>query len=260
MRYDNRICFLTPVPIIDMSPYAIHPFSIDDCTADSQRIDMWQFSLSDLHPQAFALLSPDEQIRARRFYFDRHERRFTMARAGMRLILSRYLHEKSEKIHFNYNHYGKPELGPGHTLHFNLSHSGDRAFLAVGKNFPMGIDVENFSDRPYQDIAENLFSKTEVAALASLPAKDIALGFFHIWAQKEAFIKACGMGLSYPTQTFSVPVLPETSRQIADTLHDKFWCMRSFQPTADCCAALCFEPAVTTLRMIKIDDYGQLWT
>ena len=113
-------------------------------------------------------------------------------------------------------------------MEFNLSHSQDLALLAIGQKFPLGIDLEFFSARPYQSIANHLFSEQEKQELTHLPSSFRALAFFTIWSQKEAFIKACGMGLSYPTEQFSVKAIPRFQELVFDKLHQRFLAMISF--------------------------------
>lgn len=147
---------------------------------------------------------------------------------------------------------GKPALTNDLELQFNLSHSGDSALLAVGQHYPLGIDLEYFSDRPYIGIGNTLFSIEENKALNQAHPAIEPLVFFNIWAQKEAFIKASGMGLSYPTQEFTVPILSTKPEIITDALHHCTWKMQSFMPEISCCAALCFGPFVEDIRYLPL--------
>jgi len=169
-----------------------------------QQIDIWQGSLSSIPLSALALLNPEEQARARRFHFAKHQRRFIVARALMRTILGRYLDEDPKRLIFAYNKHGKPELEHFAEIHFNLSHSGEFFLLAVGQKFPLGIDLEQHSERPYEGLSQANFSQEEHARLMQAPLESRAAVFFVIWSQKEAFMKACGMGLAYPL-AFTVP-------------------------------------------------------
>ena len=190
---------------------------------------------------------------ANRFHFPRHHRRFIVARAMMRTILANYLNEKPEQLDFSYNQHGKPLINHPHRIEFNLSHSDDLALLAIGQYFPLGVDLEYFSARPYEGIGKNLFSIAEINELSRQPNSLKSLVFFHIWAQKEAFIKACGMGLAYPTEQFTVPALASMDSDIFDSLHGNAWKMKSFMPKIACSAALCYNPEVTVLRKITVN-------
>lgn len=172
----------------------------------------------------------------------------------LRLILSRYLQQEASQLDFCYNPQGKPALKEAQKLEFNLSHSEDLAVLAVGRDYPLGVDVEFFSARPYEGIAETLFSPAELDRFLKLDNSLKPQVFFHIWAQKEAFIKACGLGLSYPTKSFDVPIFSPTSATVADSVFHKKWFMRSFMPSVACSAALCHHPEVTEIRQITVNN------
>lgn len=220
----------------------------NDFALQNPRIDIWQYSLQTEFKEARSLLSHDEIARADRFYFDKHRRRFTLARAILRLILAHYTSIPPTHLVFQENQYGKPKLKNHPVLEFNLSHSEDMALLAIGRTMPLGIDLEFFSARPYEGIGSQMFSSAENQALKQTTEALQPLVFFHIWSQKEALIKACGLGLSYPTQTFDVPTCPSTNQAVIDPLHKKTWQMISFQPVVGCCAALCFHSQITTIR------------
>ncbi len=235
--------------------HTFQPLDLKNCKLDPHRIDVWQYSLQLEPPVAHELLNPEERERAQRFYFDRHRRRFTVARAMLRVILAHYLQIHPKEVLFEQNKYGKPHVQNHPQLHFNLSHSSDLALLAVGQTFPLGIDVEIFSTRPYQGIGSQMFSERENRDSNHLAPRLQPLSFFHIWAQKEALIKACGLGLSYPTTQFNVPILPPTNQLIDDTLHNKQWQMVSFMPNLACCAALCHHPSIEKIYYLKLNDF-----
>ena len=115
----------------------IPPFDINECILHSKRIDIWRYPLHTSFPGATELLNDDETHRANRFYFPRHQRRFTLAHAILRLILCRYTSIPPKDLIFQHNDHGKPELIHS-PLTFNLSHSGDWALLAVGNEYPLG--------------------------------------------------------------------------------------------------------------------------
>lgn len=133
-----------------------------DCSLDKTRIDIWEFPLNTPFHQANSLLNEKELERANRYHFERHRRRFTIARATLRLILGRYLQRDASQLSFQYSSHGKPGIESSQGLEFNLSHSGELALLAVGCQFPLGVDLEFFSARPYDGIAKNLFSQQEL--------------------------------------------------------------------------------------------------
>jgi 4'-phosphopantetheinyl transferase len=219
-----------------------------NCILNEARIDLWQFSLVNELPNAMQILNADEIARTERFYFSRHQRRFSTARATLRIILARYLNTHPARLEFSYNSHGKPKVINSARLQFNLSHSGDLAVLAVGKGFPMGIDIEKYSARPYEGIAKSSFSDHEFEEFMKVPQALKPAIFFHIWSQKEAFIKACGLGLAYPTKNFSVPTSMPTKQLVDDPLHNMTWHLRSFMPEVACSGALCCHPTIREIR------------
>lgn len=224
------------------------PLNTHNCILNESRIDLWQFSLKQELNIASQLLNADERARGDRFYFSRHKRRFTTARAVLRIILSRYLNTAPERLEFTYGTHGKPAVQNAQKLQFNLSHSGDLAILAVGKSYPMGVDVEQYSARPYDGIAKSLFSEQEFSEFKKIPTALKAAVFFHVWSQKEAFIKASGLGLSYPTKEFNVPTTIPTKLLVDDPLNNMTWQLRSFMPEPACSGALCYHPTVREIR------------
>lgn len=231
-----------------MTTTGFAPLNTQNCILNETRIDLWQFSLEQDSDNFEELLNTEEQARANRYYFPRHKRRFINARATLRIILSRYLNIPADRLEFTYNAQGKPNVINKQKLEFNISHSAELALIAVGKGFPMGVDIEHYSARPYEGIAKNLFSEQELTEFNKTPSFLKPAVFFHVWAQKEAFIKASGLGLSYPTKEFNVPTSIPTKQLVNDPLHNMTWQLRSFMPKISCSGALCYHPTVREIR------------
>lgn len=236
-----------------------NPLNTENCVLNESRIDLWQFSLEHETHAGYQLLNADERSRADRFYFSKHKRRFTTARATLRIILARYLNTAPERLEFSYNNQGKPSVINSQKLQFNISHTGDLAIVAIGKIYPLGVDIEHYSARPYEGIAKSLFSEQELREFKKAPLSLKPALFFHIWSQKEAFIKATGLGLSYPTKEFNVPTTIPTKQLVDDPLHNMTWQLRSFMPRAGCSGALCHNPTVREIRhsMVQFQQFQQ---
>jgi 4'-phosphopantetheinyl transferase len=188
-------------------------FSGDELGADDAHV--WTASLdqpADMIAELAPLLSRDEYQRAMRYYRPADRDRFIVGRGILRKIISAYLAIPPGQLQFTYNEYGKPAVSDdqsNHAINFNLSHSAELILYAVTRGRVVGIDVEYIrEDFATLEIAERFFSKDEVAALKSLPADQRTVGFFNCWSRKEAFIKAKGMGVSYPLDRFTVSLAP----------------------------------------------------
>lgn len=159
------------------------------------------------------VLYEDERVRASRFHFERHRRRFIAGRVALRRILARYLTREPAALRFEYAERGKPGLRDGDGLEFNLSHSSERGLLVVGCDGDLGIDLELV--RPLErldDLAERSFSERECRAVLSMNEPDRTRGFYDVWTRKEACVKLAGDGLARPLSSFDVP----TSKVTAD--------------------------------------------
>ena len=214
-------------------------------------VHIWRAFLdrpSDQLRQFESLLSADEIIRARKYRFPIHRDRFVSRRAMLRLVLARYLSIPAPELHFDYTEYGKPLLGRRHTtkLRFNLSFSHDMALVAVACGRDIGVDVEKIIQSTVEEtIPEQFFSARETATLRSLPGSYQAIAFFDCWVRKEAYIKAKGMGLSLPLDSFDVSFGDEKPASLLRTAPDpqeiRRWTMMALHPAPGYAAALVLE-------------------
>jgi 4'-phosphopantetheinyl transferase len=163
---------------------------------------------SDLLARYYPLLNEEERSQQKRFYFEKHRHQYLITRAMVRSVLSLYQHDiTAEQWEFTKNSYGKPSIsnrGLTIPLRFNLSHTDELIVMAVTVEQEIGVDVECHSRRGnLLDIASSFFSPSEVKHLFELPLEQQKNRFFDLWTLKEAYIKACGMGLSIPLDQFS---------------------------------------------------------
>jgi 4'-phosphopantetheinyl transferase len=156
------------------------------------------------------LLSDDEQARWGRFHFAEGRRRYLVAHALLRTVLSRYAGVEPRAWRFTANAYGRPRIAlPRHLwrLRFNLSHTDGLVACAVTVGRPVGVDVEH-TGRPGRlaEVAERFFAPGERASLLALPERAWRDRFFEYWTLKESYIKARGRGLSIPLDEFGFDV------------------------------------------------------
>jgi 4'-phosphopantetheinyl transferase len=215
-------------------------------------IDLWTIHLdSPEHPESecLKLLSDAEKARAGRFHSSGDRQRFAAAHAGLRRVLSGYLSFQPELIRFTHNAHAKPGLdndqNPG-SIQFNLSHSAEMALVAISVHHPVGVDVERIKTlRDHLKLAERHFAQDEVAALKDLDPAGSTSAFIQLWAGKEAFIKARGIGLCLPLDRFSLADLitdPDTHVcSVADTGDGLSWWIHKLQLPAGYLGALAVE-------------------
>ena len=181
----------------------------DDMGLPVDHVDCWAIPLDSLPEEmeaaAFHLLSADERARAERFHFPHHRRLYACTHAALRLLLGRYLQVSPGSLAIVTDSYGRPLLaGEAGRVHFNLSHSGNAALVAVTCIAPLGVDLEEVRAVPdFLEIARRYFSRMETEHLSRLAPGEQLGGFYVTWTRKEAYVKALGLGLSYPLDAFS---------------------------------------------------------
>lgn len=159
-------------------------------------------------PHWHAVLSGTERERAQRFRFPSDRDRYIARRGLLRVLLGKRLGKAPETLQFTSNDYGKPALADG-GCEFNLSHSRGLALFAFCRDVTVGCDVEYHDARFLAEkIPERLFSAAELRALRALAPEHQTTAFFDGWTRKEAFIKARGLGLALPLDSFDVSMGP----------------------------------------------------
>jgi 4'-phosphopantetheinyl transferase len=208
--------------------------------------------------QLESTLSPDEKARADRFHFANDRNRFVVARGLLRELLGKYLHQAAAGLAFSYGKHGKPFLSGENAssgLCFNLSHSSGLVVYAVAKERNLGIDVEHvLPESAGEDIAQRYFSAREVNDLRALPPESRVEGFYHCWTRKEAYLKATGMGLQIPLDSFSVSLSPGKPAQFLGGVESR-WHMAAYHPAEGYMAALVYDGAPCSIKYFSVDSH-----
>ncbi len=96
-------------------------------------------------------------------------------------------------------------------------------------------------------IAYRYFSEEEFAYLVRLPPNALEACFYHVWTQKEAFVKAQGQGLSYGLSSFTVNCDPSQGAGLvsvdAEVSEEDRWLLKSFVPYEGMAAAIAIRQA-----------------
>jgi 4'-phosphopantetheinyl transferase len=236
-------------------------------TLAPDEVHVWRVKLTVPVPRLNFLhniLSPDEQARAGRFYFEKDRHPWIVARGSLRLLLSVYSGVTPQQLTFSTNEYGKPSLvsPPARAPRFNLSHSRDLALYAFSWQRELGIDIEYMCETVDIDaLSQHSFSPAEQRALQQFSQEERQLAFFRCWTRKEAYIKARGMGLSLPLHLFDVALTPEAALLVSreDQREGERWSFHDIHADNEYAGALavegtghqihCWELQKTTLNM-----------
>ncbi|WP_260293928.1 4'-phosphopantetheinyl transferase family protein [Sedimenticola hydrogenitrophicus] len=177
---------------------------------------IWLLDLDAIEADLSPLLCADEQSRRQSMVRETDRRLFTNARGCLRFILSAYLGLPAESIQFSYSAKGKPQLAAIPTpLHFNLSHSGAMALLAVSTDAPVGIDLERELVRDnLRKIARKVFGPEWINAIEPIDDLRFRRAFFKQWTQHEARVKAIGEGVfSHVSRRRTIPCVNFSPRE-----------------------------------------------
>lgn len=159
-----------------------------------------------------ALLDAGEHERLSRIRRDQDRVRYVVAHALARLVLAAHLDVAATALgftmacrHCGASDHGKPRLSNAGGIDFSLSHSGERAVLAVARGAAVGVDVERLTARRDIDaLIPAVLSAAEQAVVAALPAPERALALLRYWTRKEALLKATGHGLALAPAVITV--------------------------------------------------------
>lgn len=196
-----------------MEPDAsVNSLAIEDFRLDAGTILVLTFDLDRDHGLCLEwFLDDSERERASRYVDAIHRSRFIAARAALRLVLGVVLGERPGAIQFRFNRNGKPYLAePVKPIQFNLSHASQRALIALTLEREIGIDIERVRSVDPVALAERCFSKVERASLSELGGGEQLEAFFRGWTRKESYVKAVGLGFSYPLDAFDMSLEDST--------------------------------------------------
>jgi hypothetical protein len=107
---------------------------------------------------------------------------------------------------------GKPEIDRAFQrsrLRFNMSHTTGLVVCAAGLDNEIGVDVEaNDHLNSELELAEHFFAPEEISLLRGAIESERRHIFLRIWTLKEAYIKATGLGLACPLNSFAITLDP----------------------------------------------------
>ncbi len=122
----------------------------------------------------------------------RHEYAHRLLKEELRLCGINY----DENTKISYGSYGKPSLADYPQVYYNLSHGEGITACCICKS-ECGIDVERVREYPVR-VIRRAFSEREKALIENASEDERDLLFFRLWTLKESYVKALGIGISYP--------------------------------------------------------------
>ena len=206
--------------------------------------------------------------RANRFKFPHLRNRYIAGRGALRAILAHYLQTDAGALRFDYLENGKPMFAEQFAhdgIHFNLSHTGDLALVAVTRIGLLGVDVEWV--RPIKNVDElvaRFFSERENELFQKVPAEQKPAAFFNLWTRKEALLKATGEGITRSLNLVEVSFLPgEPARFLAisgDAKAAEQWTLRDFTPAKEYAGAVAVQQGTSNAeRAAQIEIKAWKW-
>lgn len=206
-----------------------------------------------------SILAANELERGRRFRKSSDGERYIVARGSLRTLLGVYLASAPDRLKFKYDGLGKPSL-LGQTseavLNFNVSHSGNRALFGFARRRRIGVDLE--CGRPDVDmlgLARRYFSPSEFLQFRGLPASAQCEAFYRAWTRKEAYLKACGEGLSFGPERVEVsftPGAPAMIRKVAGVRKvSEQWTLKHLAPAPGYVGAAAVEAGNIVFRCFR---------
>jgi 4'-phosphopantetheinyl transferase len=197
--------------------------------------------------KAARLLDREEMSRYERYHFQEDKDLYLLSHAMLRVMLSQWAPVDPRDWQFSRSEHGKPAISHPveyQSLQFNISHTRGLAACAICTPFTVGIDVE-YSKRQLSllPVARRFFASDEIKYLEAASDEELRYAFFEIWTLKEAYLKACGIGLfAESLQDFAMVVEDRDSAKIRfkNSISDsgRSWQFYRYRPDPDYLLAL----------------------
>ena len=189
----------------------------------------------------FSLLSTEEINKHNRFHFKEDKHQYLVSHAFVRSVLSKYLDKQPGDLKFHNTKNGKPEILLNHSnrlVRFNLSHTKGLTVCIVTMNDDCGIDTEKIDNKTASiDVARLMFSESEFEFIKNLSGSTYLKEFFTRWTLREAYVKALGLGIGYPTNKLLFNIVDDNNiGLLIEETNDaicQYWQFHTMQPTSN---------------------------
>ena len=207
-----------------------------------------------LYNAAFDAVSAERKDKVLRYRFLKDR----VLSLGAEVLLRKALREcgiEIPEIHYGFEINGKPFLKGVEGFDFNISHSEDLVMVAVSEN-ETGCDIEKITETDL-DIAKKFFFREEYENIAALPASEERNElFFRYWTLKESFMKATGLGMRLPLDSFQIIIGNDGKtgvRQSVDTKNYNFTEIDAF-PGYKCAVCTAGNAAETDVKIVDFRE------
>ena len=191
------------------------------------------------------ILSAQETTRYRRFHFPADSHHYLIAHTLLRHTLSKYADIPPAGWTFTQGTHGRPAISNPElpAICFNLTHTSGLVGCVVTLGNDCGIDAEALSSRhDLRGVAKRMFSVDESRELQQLKGSRQLDYFFTRWTLREAYVKALGIGISFPTRKLYFTIGADDRIQVTfkPELEDnaEHWQFRLIRPTPEHIAAI----------------------
>lgn len=162
---------------------------------------------------------------------------------GAGILLDKALREQGyqeAELLCEYNEQGKPFYKELPDFHFNLSHSGDYAVIALSDK-PVGVDIEKRGklDEKKIRLAKKFFHPAEFELLKAADREEQEKLFYQVWTLKESYAKAVGRGIGISFSSFCTSPREQSFSMESEELCKVRFCQYDLIPGY--ALALCFQ-------------------
>ena len=169
-------------------------------------------------------------------------------------ILSYYLRKDIGAINLEYSEFGKPYINSDQ-LKFNVSNSFNYLLVGITQGIELGVDVEKFrSNVEFEKLVERYFTITEKDFFTTLPEHKKEVFFFDLWTMKEAVVKATGLGMRLPLNSFEFPF--EQEKEYVTIQHgslNKYYYLYKCLLTNDTSIMISLEQKIKSIKYFRFD-------
>jgi 4'-phosphopantetheinyl transferase len=198
------------------------------------------------------VLETRERERIARFPNPEDRMRSAVAHLLIRKVVAASPNVDRDRIQFARDVYGKPFVWNAPGFDFNLAHAGDWAVCATDSR-PLGVDVEVV--RPLDvEVAAGVLSAHERRDLLRRQPLERLRRFYELWTLKESYLKALGLGLRIPPDSFTVQIRPPAEIMLTGANASQGYHFQQYDVDRDHPAAVCATNDAFPQRIVYVES------